>query len=208
MTIILLFSFSGIQSIASASTSPKITIKNYKNNKNFQYAVISGNKYKSANKKMLNYVKSIYKQNATWTKEYNRLVSQGDMVSKYFSYTYCKVKYNKNNKISITCENDYLYGTMHYEYQLKTFNFYKGKSISLKGAFKNKKAYVAANNYVKSYIMNHKNKYPLANEDTEMYNHEFYWYKDYLRVAYNPYELDAWAQGIKTVPVPHKYLKY
>ncbi|MGE7925010.1 hypothetical protein ACQKND_17780 [Viridibacillus arvi] len=59
MAFALLITFTGIHDVAAAATNPKITIKKYKNNSNFKYAVISGSKYKTVNKKMLDYVTSI-----------------------------------------------------------------------------------------------------------------------------------------------------
>lgn len=208
MTFVLVFIFFAVFDYTSAVTNPKITIKSFKNNDNFRYAVISGSKYKNANKKMADYVAYIYSQNKAWKKESQRYQDQGIQEPEYFSYLSCKVKYNHNNKISITCENDYLYGTNHSEKQMKVFNFYSGKSVSLKNAFKSSKDYVAANKYVKSYIAKNKNKYPLATKDTEMYHHDFYWTSTSIKVVYNPYELAGFAHGIITISVPKKYVKY
>ncbi len=183
---------------ASTSINPKITIKNYKNNKNFQYAVISGKKYDAANNQMLKYIASIYEADQKFKKEN----------SKYASYSISKVKFNQDNKISISYINAFYLGGAHDDVIMTVFNFYKGKNITLQKAFKNSKAYFEANKYVKNYVLNHPHQYPLATQYTNIYNHQFYWTLKGINVVFDPYELDSFASGFKYVPVLQRYLKY
>ncbi|HWI50280.1 MAG TPA: DUF3298 domain-containing protein [Rummeliibacillus sp.] len=204
MALFLLFSPSRINdsspvlASASTSTNPKITINNYKNNKNFQYAVISGKKYDAANNQMLKYVASIYEADQKLKKE----------DSKYASYSISKVKFNQDNKISISYINAFYQGGAHDDVTMTVFNFYKGKNITLQKAFKNPKAYSEANKYVKAYVLNHPHEYPVADKNTKMYNHQYYWTPKGINIVFDPYEVDSFAAGFKYVPVPQKYLKY
>ncbi|WP_102692988.1 hypothetical protein [Rummeliibacillus pycnus] len=198
--IILLVSlgFHDPSSVLASPTPPKITIKTYKNNKNFQYAVISGKDYDAANYQMLKYVASIYEAD-------QKLKNENPQ---YSSYSISKVMYNQDDKISISYINAFYKDGVQDDVTMTVFNFYKGKNITLKKAFKDTKSYNEANKYVKNYIENHPYLYPLADQNTKMYNHQFYWTPKGMNIVFDPNELDSIAAGFKYVPVPKKFLKY
>ncbi|MGG0658369.1 hypothetical protein [Rummeliibacillus pycnus] len=204
ITSVLLFASLGIHDSSpvfaseSTSTNPKITIKKYKNNKNFQYAEINGKKYDAANYQMLKYVASIYEANQKLKKE--NLSSA--------SYSISKVIYNQDHKISISYINAFYQGGAHEDITMTVFNFYKGGNITLQKAFKNSQAYAEANKYVKTYLLNHPYKYPLADKNSKMYYHQFFWTEKGINIVFDPYELDSFAAGFKFTPVPQRYLKY
>lgn len=192
-----------------SAAGPSIKIKHYKNNKNFQYAVISGAKYKSANAKTLKYVKKVYQENAKLQTRLKKDLKSGKAMKgmQYWSTVSCAKKYNTTNKSSILCINDIYQGGAHGMQYVKSFNLYKTKVISLKSAFKSESNYIAGKKYAKNYMLNHPNNYPFADQQTTIAGHSFIWTKNGLRVVFNPYEVDSYAGWIKTVLVPGKYLK-
>lgn len=66
---------------SAQAASPKVSIKNYKKDKGFDYAVISGEKYTQANKKMLNFTKTIYANDIYVQKLYKEDVKKGNTIS-------------------------------------------------------------------------------------------------------------------------------
>ncbi|WP_146549735.1 RsiV family protein [Rummeliibacillus suwonensis] len=192
-----------------SATGPTVKIKHYKNNKNFQYAVISGTKYKNANAKMLKYTKTVYQANAKLQTRLKKDLKAGRAMKgmKYWSTVSCRKRYNTTNKTSILCINDTYDGGAHGMPYVKSFNLYKGKVIRLKSAFKSESNYTAGKKYAKNYMLNHPNNYPFADQQTTIAGHSFIWTKKGLQVVFDPYEVASFAGGIKYVPVPGKYLK-
>ncbi|MGX9133296.1 PdaC/SigV domain-containing protein [Rummeliibacillus sp. JY-2-4R] len=204
-----LFLSTGISEIKAHSSEPKITIKKYKNNKHYQYAAISGLKYKAANARMLAYTKQVYKDNEKLQQQLKTDIEKGYVPTdmEYWSIVSCEKKYNKKSKVSILCVNYTYTGGAHGLEISKTFNFINGKSTSLKSAFKSEKSYAEGKAYAKNYILKHKDKYPFADQTTTIAGHSFYWTTDGLKVIFEPYEVNAYAYGFQYVTVPSKYLK-
>ncbi len=204
-----LFLSIALPEVKAHAAEPKVTIKKYKNDKHYQYAVISGSKYKNANATMLAYAKQVYKENEKLQQQLKSDIKKGyvpqDMT--YWADVTCKQKYNKKSKISIFCMKYTYTGGAHGLESSKTFNFLNGKSTSLKSAFKSEKSYIEGKAYAKNYILNHKDKYPFADYTTTIAGHSFYWTPTGLKVIFEPYEVNAYAYSFQYVNVPSKYLK-
>lgn len=208
LSICLVFS-STVSEYDAQAVGPTVKIKKYKNNRYYQYAVISGAKYKRANAKMLEHTKKIYKVNAKLQTKLKKDLKSGRAMKgmQYWSKISCKKKYSSSSKISILCVNDTYDGGVHGMQTVKSFNLYKGKVIGLKPAFSSEKNYVDGKSYAKNYMLNHPNDYPFADHQTTIAGHSFFWTSKGLKVVFDPYEVNSYAAGIQYVSVPSKYLK-
>lgn len=204
-----LFVSTVIPDVKASAAEPKVTIKKYKNSKYYQYAVISGSKYKNANKKMLDYAKKVYKDNRELQIQLKNDIKKGYVPKNmaYYSRVGCEKRYNKKSKVSVFCVNYTYTGGAHGMEVAKTFNFINGKSTSLKSAFKSTKSYKEGKAYAKNYILNHPSKYPFADYTTTIAGHSYFWTSNGLKVIFGPYEVNAYAYGFQYVTIPSKYLK-
>jgi len=198
-----------VQSIgAKASTSPKVTIKSYKTS-NIKYAVIKGDKYKAANAKMYKEAKKAYAYQA----ELDELKAN-DIRDGYFMGTDYeiiltpKVKYKSSKKVSVLTEVYEYSGGVHGNIGYISYNTYKGKIVSLKKAFKSNTAYLNGKKYAKHKMLHNTADYPFADNKSTIAGHEFYYTSTGgVKVVFDPYELASFADGMKTVSIPKKYIK-
>ncbi|MBQ0139457.1 MAG: DUF3298 domain-containing protein [Kurthia sp.] len=206
LVVILLCSVSLQEVDAKAPTT---SVKKYKNNKNFTYVEIKGAKYKKINAKMLAYTKAEYKYQKVLKKLLAKDLKAGwaqkGMV--YSSVISCKPKYKTTKKVSVLCETYTYGGGAHGEYKYKTFNALNGKEVNLKGAFSSTANYKNGLSGAKKYILNHPSNYPFASSSTKVTGRSFYWTSKGLKLVFEPYEIDSYSGGMKTVPVAKKYLK-
>lgn len=187
-------SFSSIQAEAAA---PKVTYKTYKDPM-VRYAVISGSKYKSVNAKMYKEAKQTYAVHKELQKE-SKDYSAGQS---------CEAVYRTTKKVSILCDYHEYTGGAHPNHGFAAYSTYNGKLITLKKAFKSDKDYKAGKKYAKNYILSRPNKYRLADKSSTIAGHTYLWTKKGIEVVFSPYEIGPYSDGMLTVPVPQKYLKY
>lgn len=208
LTLCLMISVTTPKMEAQAA-GPKVTIKKYKDKKEYQYAVISGAKYKKANAQMLAYTKHVYRVNEKLQKKNKEDLKKGSIPNgmPYFSVITCSKKFSQSSKVSIFCEKYTYTGGAHGMPYSKTFNFLNGKSMSLKGAFQSAKSYEDGKAYAKRYILSHPEKYPFADSHTSIAGHSFFWTTKGLKVIFEPYEVSSFADGFKYVSISSKYLK-
>jgi hypothetical protein len=160
----------------SAASRPKIKLHYYKGDKNIKYYSIKGSKYKAANKAMKKQAAKAYKE--------KQKTKNGDIYTFKLIYSKPVVKFNNGKKISIYVhvyyekENNGNWGDKYYG-----FNFYKGKRVTLKGAFKNTNYYNKANQEAVNYYSN------LPSPLDDDYNNgiagkAFYWTKSGIKIRY------------------------
>lgn len=204
LIFLISFAFLSIASLgitvndSAQAASPKVSIKNYKKDKNFNYPVINGKKYAQANKKMLNFTKQVYAADLKAQKNYKKDVKKGYTISvvSYYENISCKKVYQTSKKLSIVCiVYSYSGGAHGYSYA-KIFNFLNGKQITLKKAFKSEKNYVAGKRYAKQYILNKPNTYIFADNKTTIASHPFYWTSKGLHVIFGEYEITSYSEGL------------
>lgn len=193
---------------AEAKT-PTTVVKKYKNNGNFTYVQIKGTKYKKVNAKMLAYTKAEYNYQKKLKKLAAQHVKEGYVQPgmQYSSVIGCKPKFKTAKKISVLCETYTYSGGAHGDFKYKSFNVLNGKEVNLKGAFSSAKNYTTGLRVAKKYILNRPSKYPFGSSSTKMTGKSFYWTSKGLNLVFEPYEIDSFAGGMKTVPVAKKYLK-
>lgn len=194
---IFLASILSFTSMQADAAGPKVTYKTYKE-RTIQYAVISGSQYKAVNAKMYDQAKETYRFNKKYTKQ----------SADYYAAQSCETIYKNKMKVSILCYYNEYTGGAHPNHFFTAYSTYKGKHISLKKAFKSDKDYKKGKKYAKNYILSRPNKYRLADSSTTIAGHTYYWTNKGLNVVYSPYEISPYADGMMTVPILKKYLKY
>lgn len=211
ISLVVIFICSTFFNEVEAKT-PTTAIKKYKNNENFTYVVIKGEKYKKVNSKMLKFTKYEYNRQKYLKNQLEKDKKERNVMPgmTYYSNISCKPKFKSSKKVSVLCKTFTYAGGGHGELEYNTFNTINGKEVNLKGAFKSATNYSEGINYAKKYVLKHTSKYYVDNVDgifKNMKKHPFYWTKNGLNLTFNPYVLDSGAAGMKTVPVTKKYLK-
>ena len=209
LIMLCLFTMVSVQGLtANAASAPKVSIENYKT-KSIQYAVIKGKKYKAVNADMKNEAKEAYKLQKELDKKLlidKKNGSAPDYMEYFVSLTPV-VKYKSSTKVSILNQKYVYKGEYHRDIDFSSFNVYKGKKISLKGAFKSNEAYLKAKKYAKAKALDNKKKYPLADKSTTIAGHAYYWTKTGgIKVVFSPGELAEYNAGPMTISIPASYM--
>lgn len=198
-----------LQSLGASAVAPKISVKQYKTEQ-IQYAVIHGDKYKAVNAKMYNEAKAAYATQKELDKKLKEDQANGSIPEgiDYMIGLTPFVKYKTSTKISILTQT-YIYdGGAHGNSYYESYNVYKGKQLSLKGAFKSESAYLKAKQYAKNKMLAHPEKYPFAYKKTTIAGHPYYWVASGgIKVVFAPYEVAPYAASMVTVSIPKAYIK-
>lgn len=207
--MLLFFVMLPLQSLgAHAAAAPKISVKSYKTEQ-IQYAVIHGDKYQAVNAKMYQQAKEAYATQKDLDKQLKEDQENGyipDGIEYVIALT-PMVKYKTSTKISILTQTYIYNGGAHGNSYYESYNVYKGKQRSLKGAFKSEVAYLQAKQYAKAKMLAHPEKYPFADKRTTIAGHPYYWVASGgIKVTFDPYEVAPYAAGMMTVSIPAKYM--
>jgi hypothetical protein len=180
------------QDIVDNVNTIKIATANYNKGKiNIYYPLITGLK----DKKLENRVNSTLKSKAF------AFTSSLDTTASY--YADYKIKYNKNNILSIVFYQDiYHPGAAHNYNQINsiTLNLSNGNTYTLKDLFITNKNYESdienILNKQASERMSQEKLYLLSNEGIQVKKDQFYLTDQYVVMYYNPYEIAPFSEGI------------
>lgn len=209
LIMLCLFTMVSAQGLtANAASAPKVSIEHYKI-ESIQYAVIKGEKYKAVNMKMKNVAKEAYKLQKELDKQLLIDKKNGSVPDymEYFVSLTPVVKYKSSTKVSILNQKYIYKGGYRGDMYFSSFNVYKGKNLSLKGAFKSNEVYLKAKKYAKAKIVANPTKYPLADAKTTIAGHPYYWTKTGgIKVVFSPDELATYNAGPMMVSIPAAYM--
>jgi hypothetical protein len=177
----------------------KITAHYYMGDRTIKYYSIAGSKYRYANIQM--------KAHAEMASDYDAVLRDQD--PDFYCETTPKIKFLSKNKISILVEDWTWEGQARPADTYDGFNLYKGRSISLRRAFKSSAKYSAASKNAGKYILS-KTTVPEVWRASDFFFRRYsmyYWTKNGLRVVYAA-TTDGLAATRYDYFVPKSYLKY
>jgi len=197
-----------------AEANTKVTAHYYNGNTRIKYYSIAGSRYKKANAEMKKYAKAAYATNQQALSRYHEDRTYDPEVSPdtYYFKISPKVKYSSGRKISILYTEEWWLNGPHPDTNYKSFNLYRGKTITLAKAFKTKAKYSSANAKAQKYWRlnwSQQGLYEMPDSsETGLAKHEYYWTKKGMTVIYEAYALGSYADGERRYSVPKSYLKY
>jgi hypothetical protein len=197
-----------------AEAKPRVIAHYYRGNHRIKYYSIVGSRYTKANAAMKKLAKAAYatNQNALNTYEEYRQDEPGLSPDTFYFKISPRVRYSAGGKLSILYTEKWWLGGPHPDTYYRSFNFYKGKSITLTKAFKSTAKYLSANATAKEYWRLHWSQEGLYEEpdpsETGLAKHQYYWTTRGMTVIYETYSLGSFADGERRYSVPRSYLKY